>query len=340
MYQQCVYLDNLRRSLVPDAFIRAYYSQLEEKDFEGSQAMDTILRRRDIYMRSKSSGSGYLFVNKEITKALHGENLNMLDADTIKVVYILNNDTVSSEKEVKRFVRMKRKDVGIVDIKLSQNERRIFVEVHDSRKQKSRTATASSANILPVELLHGIITFLITNNSPDTLFLFDSYLNEELYGSRYLHRYDKKAKRCKLSFLPLLPYLSPRYRDVVILGGEKIANKGQIIFHFKAIPPNETYAVSIPKDFFHSREYVDEVYPQKYSKFDRRIKFRSRKRNRCDDVLVEFAIYKSVDLLKSENAYYFDELAFNEQALSYDILSITIEPNMQYSPHSTCDDFK
>jgi hypothetical protein len=165
--------------------------------------------------------------------------------------------------------------------------------------------------------------FEIINNSIDTLYLFDSYLNENLYQSKYLHRFDVQKKQCKLSLLPLLPFLSVRYSDLVILGENKVANKWQVLYHFKAIPPNGGHTIVISKSAFYSEDYVKEVYPQKISKFDT-IKFRKSKHKKCSTVIVEFALYKNIDLLISENAYYFDEFNFNEQALSFTVLSIAV----------------
>jgi hypothetical protein len=177
--------------------------------------------------------------------------------------------------------------------------------------------------------------FEIINNGKDTLYLFDSYLidrdkriitddkeNKEIQQSIYLHRYDEKTKQCKLSFLPLLPYLSAHYTDL-ILGRNKVASKGQVLYHFRLIPPNSKNAIVISKSAFYSEDYVKEVYPQKISKFDT-IKFRKSKHKKCDTVIVEFALYKNIDLLNSKDAYYFDEFNFNKQALSYIVLSVSV----------------
>jgi hypothetical protein len=178
--------------------------------------------------------------------------------------------------------------------------------------------------------------FEIINNSKDTLYLFDSYLfdrderiigtyldGKEMQRSKYLHRYDKKTKQCKLSFLPLLPFLSVRHNDLIVLGGNKVAHIGQVLYHFRLIPPNSKNAIVISKSAFYSEDYVKEVYPQKISKFDT-IKFRKSKHTKCDTVIVEFALYKNIDLLNSKDAYYFDEFNFNEQALSYIVLSVSV----------------
>jgi hypothetical protein len=178
--------------------------------------------------------------------------------------------------------------------------------------------------------------FEIVNKTKDSLYLFDSYLfdrdkriitsdkaNKEIQQSIYLHRYDKKTKQCKLSFLPLLPYLSTHYTDF-ILGRNKVAYKGQVLYHFMAIPPNSSNTILISKSAFYSEDYVKEVYPQKIPKFEHNIKFRKSKHKKCDAVIVEFALYKNIDLLISKDIYYFDEFNFNEQALSYTVLSVTV----------------
>jgi len=181
--------------------------------------------------------------------------------------------------------------------------------------------------------------FELINNTQDTLYLFDSYLQTTnsylqesefapyLYHSKYLHRFDKKEKKCKLSLLPLLPYLGFKIHSPVTLGIDKVARKFQVLYHFRAIPPNSRNKIVISKSAFYTEDYVYEVYPQQISKFERTIRFRKskNKHKHCSSIVVEFALYKSIDLLTSEKAYYFDEYNFNEQALSYTILSVSID---------------
>ena len=69
----------------------------------------------------------------------------------------------------------------------------------------------------------------------------------------------------------------------------------------------------------------DDSSLKSFSIYDKRIKFDDILKKECDQIIVEFAIYKKVDLLTSMNAYYLDEIRFNEQALSYEIFSILID---------------
>lgn len=159
--------------------------------------------------------------------------------------------------------------------------------------------------------------FDIINNTRDTLFLFDSYLNENLYDSKYLHRFDAIENQCKLSLLSLLPFLSVQPTDCMVLGENRIVYRGQVLYNFQTILPNSRNAILISKRAFYSEDYVKEVYPQKISKFINTIKFHKSKHRKCNTVIVELALYRNIDLLISHEAYYFNEYNFNEQALSY-----------------------
>ena len=186
--------------------------------------------------------------------------------------------------------------------------------------------------------------FELINNTQDTLHLFDSYLQTTnhyaqtidsslkktentpyLYQSKYLHRFDEKTRQCKLSLLPLLPYLGLRTHSPIILGVDKVARNFQVVYHFRTIPPNSRNKIEISRSAFYTEDYVYEVYPQKISKFERGIKFHKSNNDCCSNIVVEFALYKNIDLLRNEQAYYYDEYKSNDQALSYTVLSVSID---------------
>lgn len=176
------------------------------------------------------------------------------------------------------------------------------------------------------------MSFEFINKSDDSLYLFDSYLNEililseeNLYDTKYLHRYDRKTKKCKFSFLPFLPYLSVQYTDLAAIGENRFVRKGQIVYHFSLIPPKGKLNIVIPKKFFYSTKYVKDMSLEKISIFDKGINFDDILKKGCSQIIVEFAIYKNIDLLTSIDSYYLDEIGFNKQALSYEIFSILIE---------------
>lgn len=166
----------------------------------------------------------------------------------------------------------------------------------------------------------------LINNSNDTVYVFSSYFDKELCRSIYLHRYAKKDKMYKLSFLPLLPYLSPNLSDNVVDGASKIISKSQIKFVFISIAPKDTVDIYIPKEALVSNRYMRDVCAERKNKFDS-IRWKKWKEERTDNLIhVEFAIYKDVSFAKLEN-YYFDEYKAAERALDYSIVICKIVLN-------------
>ena len=182
--------------------------------------------------------------------------------------------------------------------------------------------------------IDNVFEFEMVNNTKDSLYLFDSYLfdkdkrivgayldGRDMQRSKYLHRYDKKTRQCKLSFLPLIPYLGLTYTDRLILGGNKVAHAGQVVYSFSCIPPLSTFSVLICKDAIYQKTYVKEIYPKKPSFF----KFNKDLYPICENIVIEFAVYKDIDLLTSINSYYFDGYNFSKQTLSYRIISVVVD---------------
>lgn len=62
----------------------------------------------------------------------------------------------------------------------------------------------------------------VSNNSNDTVYVFDTYLKEDvghcLANSKYLHRYNYNTDRFVISLLPLKPYLSAGLSDLIRFG--------------------------------------------------------------------------------------------------------------------------
>ena len=166
----------------------------------------------------------------------------------------------------------------------------------------------------------------LINTSNDTVYVFSSYLEKEYCMSEYLHRYAMKDKTYKLSFLPLLPYLSPKFSDNIVDEPSKIISYSQINFCFIPIPPKDTVDIYIPKEALVSQRYMRDVCAERKNKFDS-IKWKKWKKERTDNLIhVEFAIYKDVSFAEPDN-YYLDEYWAAEKALDYSIVVFEIALN-------------
>lgn len=162
----------------------------------------------------------------------------------------------------------------------------------------------------------------ITNTLSDTIYLFDSYLTEDLVCSQYLHRIDKKNKTYKVSFIPIISYLSVERADAIIIGRERIIRRNQVLYSFKAIPPKMQLCIKIAQDVFDNNEFVVDFNAKKITKFDNPV-FKTVKKIDVGGFckLIEFAVYKDITLLSSRKSYYLDEYNFNKQAQSFIILT-------------------
>lgn len=164
----------------------------------------------------------------------------------------------------------------------------------------------------------------IINTHTDTIYLFDSYLVDDLVYSKYLHRTDKKKKMCKVSFVPIIPYLSVEKADVVILGKERIIMKDQVLYSFRIIPPKTYFCIKINRSVFENIvENILDFDTKKFTKFDNP-RFKTVSEVKCTKRLLEFAFFNDISLLADKKAYYLNEFNFNKQAQSYEILSINL----------------
>lgn len=177
------------------------------------------------------------------------------------------------------------------------------------------------------------------NSGEDTLYLFNSYIElspkhdcgkEPLWESEYLHRYDKKGKIYKLSFLPIIPYLSVRFNDLITLGKQRILKKWAILYSFKPIAPEKSVVISIPRKALVYDAYTKDINLKDYGKNDN-ICFKEATVKAPFSITIELAIYKNIDLLINQDAYYFREGEFDAQAKDYIVLSIPFNISSLYS---------
>ncbi len=211
----------------------------------------------------------------------------------------------------------------------------IGVKAQNENLTKDVICRKDSLYVQFVGIINDKFEFEIINNTTDSVYLFDSYLfnkdkristldDREIQKSKYLHRYDKKIRQCKLSFLPLLPYLTLKYNNNVVFDGNKVAYYGQVLYNFSSIPPHSRFTIQIHKDAICQKTYVKEINLNKISKFSK-IKFSRDLQVQCQNIIVEFAVYKNINLLTSHKSFLYDEYNFNKQALSYKILSIVVD---------------
>lgn len=176
------------------------------------------------------------------------------------------------------------------------------------------------------------VNLIVVNTTNKEYFLFSSYFPNSFLFSKFIHRIDPKNKQYHVSFLPLVPYLSTKLDDRLILGYNKMIVKGQILYSFVSLLPGHYYSLHINyKDLFNmlstSEHLVRNFDLKEKSKFDE-IKFKYLKIKKIKDkydLFFDFAIYSKINIICDLPAYYLQEFEFNKQANSYKKLSIQVQ---------------
>jgi len=175
--------------------------------------------------------------------------------------------------------------------------------------------------------------FVITliNTTKDTLYVFNSYIEPSFLGSKYLHRINAKDKLYKVSFLPLVPYVFTKYSDVIT--DEPIIGNHQIVYNFFKLPPSTNQKIKLSyNDLFKSKNSVKNVskdYDVKtLHKYSKRLSLKFCTTSNLKgkyNLQFEFAVYKAIDLLCEQSAYYLREQVFDKQSKDFKILIVPVE---------------
>jgi len=79
--------------------------------------------------------------------------------------------------------------------------------------------------------INDTLIFSFINTGNDTLQLFSTYFSSPYIFSKVLHKIDAKQNIYKVSFLPILPYLSGYLTDKIVLTDvDKITMVGQNLY--------------------------------------------------------------------------------------------------------------
>ncbi len=181
--------------------------------------------------------------------------------------------------------------------------------------------TIKDSVFVKVNSLKDSLKISFYNTTKDTIYLFNSYFSEDISKSKFLYRINKKEKKRKISFLPLVPYLFTKYSDRIIIKN-RIINDYQVVYNFDKIPPNRVYNFYIKINNVEELNLLIEDFDlASLNKFQSIKKFKSSKVKPNKDFNVEFAYYKHVDLLCNKNDYFLKEIEFNNQAKSFEIVN-------------------
>lgn len=163
------------------------------------------------------------------------------------------------------------------------------------------------------------------NTTADTIYLFNSYFSNDISTSKFLYRINKKENKRKISFLPLVPYLSTKYSDNIIIQNRVMSNY-QVVYNFAKIPPNYKYEFCVKiLDYKNLNTLVKDFNLASLNKFQPIKKIKILKVVPSLNFEIELAYYKNVNLLCNKNDYFLKELEFNTQAKSFEVIKIKLD---------------
>lgn len=177
-----------------------------------------------------------------------------------------------------------------------------------------------------VKYLQNGIDIRLYNNTSDTVYLFNSYIDSMFYRAKYLHHYDKRKHKHTISFLPIFPYIGVKYSDLVTLGANRLVKQNQVLYAFTEILPSKSVVIHFSNDLLKPQGFVkgiDLINIDRYSKF--KYKTLKYKNINIDVTVVQFAIYQNINLLNNETSFYLDEFNFNRESKSYSTISATLK---------------
>jgi len=183
------------------------------------------------------------------------------------------------------------------------------------------------------------ITITIINTTKDTLYIFNSYLQQQFISSKYIHRIDLHKRLYKVSFLPIVPYVFTKYSDVIITKDAAIIGNHQVVYDFFKLPPNSNQEIELKyQQLFNSRNKNNNAskdYDVKKLNKNSKISTNFYTTNKLTgkyNLIFEFAVYKSVDLLCKQSAYYLQEYKFDKQSKNFKILIVPVKVRKYHYP--------
>lgn len=180
-------------------------------------------------------------------------------------------------------------------------------------------------NIVP-QLYSDTISVHIQNHSGHTVYLFSSYFDDSLVFSKYLRRYNEDRDVRKISFLPLVPYLtftSGVLSDLIVPSYKKIVKLNQLRFCFITLHDNSEYVLKLPKALFDEILYVSDVNIEDVHIWNKELSWEDKMCSGNIALFLEFAIYNDISNLTDEDTYC-DGYRFDLAARSFNILSLNI----------------
>ena len=109
-YPVIVLIDNLPQSIKSEVLDSLYYQKLNDADYTSFVTLDHTNGITKLNVRSKRAKDGFLFVNEYVRDCAARDSL-------VSLVYVYNDETIKTKKDVSRMLRLRKKRIRVKDIK-------------------------------------------------------------------------------------------------------------------------------------------------------------------------------------------------------------------------------
>lgn len=119
-YKKYMYIDFMPKSKIPADMQKNFYSDLSPTSYAHNigQQMDTINEIHRLYLTTNKAGQGFLEINKGALSKYPVD-------DVSQIVYIVNQDTVKSFKQMSDLITLKSDQVKSVNYKKTMDNKLI-----------------------------------------------------------------------------------------------------------------------------------------------------------------------------------------------------------------------
>ena len=133
---------------------------------------------------------------------------------------------------------MKLKFLILIIIGFKVNSQNLKEFAFELNKKDSTFFSIKDSTYLKGEKINDSTIYLeIINTKNKEISLFSMYFDDNYKNALFFRRINKRDKLVKLSFIPLITYLSPMKSDLLIFGNNAVVNKFQLHYNFIKIPP-------------------------------------------------------------------------------------------------------
>ena len=122
-----VFIDYLPRRLVPDIFIKEYYSKLQESECKKEQSINSLTQSRSFHMVSKKSKKGFLRINEEILRFVVDNGY--IETPSLRLSYIMDDSFVESREAVLKMINLRNNQIASSYISFEQSNNLVIAKI-------------------------------------------------------------------------------------------------------------------------------------------------------------------------------------------------------------------